>query len=249
MEKIRVTFWNEFRHEKKNPVAMEYYPNGIHAFVKDFVESSCDDIEVTLTALDDENYGITDELLDNTDVLIWWAHTTHKELPDELAIKIRDRVMAGGMGFIALHSSHRSKPFGFIVGTNGNLSWGRNQREIMWNMMPSHPIAEGIPNHFIIEKEELYAEPFYVPQPDELVFSGWYEDGYIFRSGLCYYRGIGKIFYFQPGHETCKSFYNPYVQRIIINAIRWASPAKVGFKVTNDCPRLRTAPKDEFDAE
>lgn len=249
MKKIRVTFWNEFRHEKKKAKAKEYYPNGIHAFVKEFVEATCDDVEVTLAALDDENNGLPDELLNNTDVLIWWGHTAHNEVPEELAVKVRNRVIAGGMGFIALHSAHKSKPFRYIVGTNGNLSWGRDQREIMWNMMPSHPIAAGIPDHFLIDSEELYAEPFFVPQPDALVFGGWFEDGYIFKSGMCYYRGIGKVFYFQPGHETCRSFYNPYVQRIIINAIRWATPASIGFEVEDKCPHLLTAVTNEFDAE
>ena len=249
MKKIKVTFWNEFRHEKRKPKAMELYPEGIHAFVKKFLEADYDDIEVTLAALDDENHGITDELLDNTDVLIWWAHTTHNEIPDELAAKIRDRVFINGMGFIGLHSAHKSKPFMWLVGGTGNLSWGRNQKEIIWNLLPSHPIAAGIPDHFLIESEELYAEPFYVPQPDELVFGSWFEDGHIFRSGLCYHRGAGKVFYFQPGHETCASFYNPYVQKIIANAIHWARPNGFGYKIENLCPHLLTPVTDEFNAE
>ena len=248
MNTIRVTFWHEFRHEKKKAAARKFYPDGIHAFVKGFLEEQCDDIKVTLAALDDEYQGLPDELLNNTDVLIWWGHTAHAEVNDELVAKIRDRVFAGGMGFIALHSAHKSKPFREIVGTSGNLSWGRNQKEIMWNLLPSHPIAAGIPDHFLIESEELYAEPFYIPQPDAQIFGSWFEDGYIFRSGLCYYRGAGKVFYFQPGHETCASFYNPYVQKIIRNAIYWATPNDFGYEITNKCPHLLSAVKDEFDA-
>ncbi len=232
---IRVTIWNEFRHEKTNEEAKALYPNGLHATIGEFLSKN-DDIEVTLAALDDEYQGLPDEVLNNTDVLIWWGHMAHKEVDDALVTKIQRRVYMGKMGFIGLHSAHHSKPFRAIVGTMGNLTWGRNQREIMWNMLPTHPIAAGIPEKFFIESEELYAEPFFVPQPNELIFGGWYEDGYIFRSGMTYLRDAGKIFYFQPGHETCPSFHNPYVQRIITNAVYWAAPITPGYAYKDHCP-------------
>ena len=166
---------------------------------------------------------------------MWWGHAAHKEVNDELVEKIRQRVYTGKMSFIALHSGHHSKPFKAIVGTNGNLSWGREQKEIMWTLMPSHPIAAGIPDHILLECEELYAEPFYIPQPDELVFGAWFEDGYLFRAGACFHRGAGKVFYFQPGHETCRSFHNPHVLRVIENAIRWARPTERGFEIPSAC--------------
>ena len=153
------------------------------------------------------------------------------------------------MGFIALHSGHHSKPFKAIVGTNGNLSWGRDQKEIMWNLLPAHPIAAGIPDHFIIEKEELYCEPFYIPQPDELVFGAWYEDGFIFRAGCCFFRGAGKVFYFQPGHESCRSFHNEYVQRIITNAVYWAKPNDIVYPIENKCPHVQYKVTDEFNTQ
>jgi trehalose utilization protein len=165
---------------------------------------------------------------------------------DALVEKIRNRVYLGKMGFVALHSAHHSKPFKAIVGTNGNLSWGRNQKEIMWNMMPSHEIAAGIPDHFLLAEEELYSEPFYIPQTDALVFGAWLEDGHIMRAGACFHRGAGKVFYFQPGHETCKSFYNPYVQRVITNAVRWAAPNQIVYAINNDCPHILKKTVDEF---
>lgn len=238
MKKIRVTIWNEFRHEKKKPEVAALYPDGLHAKIAEFL-GECDDIETTLAALDDPNQGLPDVVLDNTDVLIWWGHVAHNEVNDELVEKIRTRVYTGKMGFIALHSGHKSKPFMRLVGTNGNLSWGRNQKEVVWNLLPSSPIAAGIPDHFIIEEEELYSEPFYIPQPDALVFGSWFEDGNIFRSGACFLRGAGKIFYFQPGHETCKSFYNPYVQRIIKNAVHWAVPNEIGYELEDTCPHIK----------
>lgn len=245
MNKIRVTVWNEFRHEKKAGAAKELYPNGIHAKVKEFLDE-CDDLEVRLAALDDPDNGLPPEVLDNTDVLVWWGHTAHNAVPDELADKIRDRVYEGKMGFVAMHSAHKSKPFMRIVGTNGNLSWGRNQKEIVWNLCPASPIAAGIPDHFVLEEEELYAEPFYIPQPDKLIFGSWFEDGYMFRSGACFVRGAGKVFYFQPGHETCRSFYNPYVQQILKNGVHWVAPNRTGYEIPADCPHVLDKVTDEF---
>ncbi len=245
--KIRVVVWNEFRHEKTHAIVKSIYPDGIHNVIKSFLDEN-DDMEVTLAALDDPCQGLPDELLENTDVLVWWGHMAHREVDDALVAKIRDRVYQGKMGFVPLHSAHKSKPFMSIVGTSGNLSWGRNQKEIMWTLMPQHPIAAGIPDHFIIEQEELYCEPFYIPQPDALVFGSWYEDGYIFRAGACFLRGAGKVFYFQPGHETCRSFFNPYVRKIITNGVRWAAPAQFGYEIPAGCPRILTKATDEFNA-
>lgn len=229
---INVTVWNEFKHERNDSRVAEIYPGGIHEAIRSFLQS--DDINVTCVTLDMENNGITDELLDKTDVLIWWGHMAHGEVLDEVAYKIRDRVYAG-MGFIALHSAHHSKPFKFTVGTTGNLSWGRDQRAVVWNVNPTHPIAEGIPAHFELF-EEMYGEPFYIPKPDDLIFTTWYEDGNIFRGGATFTRGLGKIFYFHPGHEFCRSFYDSNVQRIIKNAINWCVPVQRqdGF-VINGC--------------
>lgn len=244
-KQINVVIWNEFRHEKRDPAVAQIYPDGIHACIRDFLKED-DNLNITLAALDDPDQGISDELLNKTDVLFWWGHMAHGEVDDKLVEKIRNRVYAGKMGLIVLHSGHHSKVFRSIVGATGNLSWGRDQKEVVWNLMPQHPIAAGIPDHFILKSEELYAEPFYIPQPDQLVFGGWYEDGHIFRSGCCFFRGVGKIFYFQPGHEYCRSFYNPYVQRIIRNAVEWVKPADVGYEIPAGAPQITTKIVDEF---
>lgn len=247
MKKIRVTVWNEFRHEKNEPPVKAIYPDGLHAVIKEFLDKT-GEMEVTLAALDDPCQGLPDSLLDNTDVLIWWGHMAHHEVSDELVGKIQKRVYMGKMGFIALHSAHHSKPFKAIVGTNGNLSWGRDQKEVVWNLMPSHPISAGIPDHFTLDCEELYCEPFYIPQPDQLVFGGWYEDGYIFRSGCCFLRGAGKVFYFQPGHEFCNSLHNEYVQKIITNAVYWAKPNDIVYDIPDGCPEVTSKITDEFNS-
>ena len=245
LKQINVVIWNEFRHEKKEPAVAQIYPEGIHACIRDFLKED-DNLNITLAALDDPYQGLPDDLLNNTDVLFWWGHMSHGEVDDRLVEKIRNRVYEGKMGLIVLHSGHHSKVFKSIIGATGNLSWGRDQKEIIWNIMPQHPIAAGIPDHFILQSEELYAEPFYIPQPDQLVFGGWYEDGHIFRSGCCFFRGVGKIFYFQPGHEYCRSFYNPYVQRIIKNAVQWVKPADVGYEIPAGAPQITSKIIDEF---
>lgn len=136
--KIKVTVWNEFRHEKTLDGARDIYPDGIHACIKSFLdEAGC---EVRLAALDDPDQGLPDSVLNDTDVLIWWGHMAHEEVDDGLVERIKNRVFNYGMGFIGLHSSHMSKPFRAIVGTSGNLLWGDEQKEIVWNIMPSTPL-------------------------------------------------------------------------------------------------------------
>ena len=239
MKKIKVTVWNEYTLEKTETEAMSIYPGGLHKTIAKFL-GECDDLEITLATLEDPCQGLPDEVLNDTDVLVWWGHVSHQLVDDGLVERILDRVYSGKMGFVALHSAHASKPFARIVGTNGVLSWGRNQKEVVWNLMPAHPITAGIPDHFILESDELYSEPFYIPQPDALIFGSWFEDGHIFRSGACFIRGAGKVFYFQPGHETCPSFHNPYVQKIIKNAVHWAVPNDFGFDIPTDFPEIKT---------
>ena len=236
---IRVTVWNEFYHEKTNEQVKALYPNGIHATVKEFLDIDSE-LEVRLAALDDPDQGLPDEVLCSTDVLVWWGHMRHGLVDDALVERIRQRVYAG-MGFVALHSAHHSKPFKAILGTTGNLTWGREQKAIVWNLMPNHPIAEGIPAHFELF-EEMYGEPFFIPKPDDLIFGTWYEDGNIFRGGCTYTRGLGKIFYFHPGHEICASFHNPIVQKIIRQGVRWAAPASFTEEMKNECIHQIEAP-------
>ena len=220
---ISVTIYNEFCHEKFDENVRKLYPDGIHNAIAKFLGEN-DDITVRTVTLDDEECGLTDGVIDSTDVLIWWGHLRHGDVPDSVAERVKNAVLKG-MGFIALHSAHHSKPFRLLMGTTCNLSWREDgDLERVWVTAPSHPIAQGIDTYFEIEEEETYSEPFAIPQPDELVFVGWYEGGEVFRSGCCYVRENGRVFYFQPGHETCPTFHNKSVQRVITNAVRWAAP-------------------------
>ncbi len=245
MEKLRVTVWNEFYHEKQDAAVRALYPDGLHGAIGKFL-SRDENLEITYATLDDPDQGLPDEVLSNTDVLIWWGHMKHHLVDDALVARIQKRIYLGQMGLVALHSAHHSKVFRAVVGTSGNLSWGRNQKEIVWNLNPTHPIAAGISSHFCLDDEELYAEPFYIAEPDEVVFTSWFEDGFILRSGVVFRRSAGKIFYFQPGHETCPSFYNENVQKIIHNAVYYVRPVKTGYPVEDAAPHWQFKATDEF---
>ena len=231
---LRVTIWNEYAHEKTDERVREVYPGGIHNAIADFLKS--DDIEVRTATLDDEECGLTEEVLKNTDVLIWWGHMNHHMVPDEVAARVRDEVLKG-MGFIGLHSAHHSKPFKMLMGTSCNLSWREDgDMERIWTINPAHPIAQGIGRYFELPHVETYAEPFGIPEPDEVIFMGWYDGGEVFRSGCTFHRENGRIFYFQPGHETFPIFYDENVQTIIRNAVYWAKPILRLEKL--ECPHI-----------
>ena len=219
---IKVTVWHEYAHEKIDENVRKIYPDGMHIAIKNFLK---DDFEVRTATLDDEECGLTKEVLDNTDVLIWWGHMAHGKVPDDVVDRVYDAVLSG-MGLIVLHSGHHSKIFKKLMGTPCNLSWREDgDMERIWVVNPAHPIAKGLDSYFEIEHEEMYGEPFRIPEPDETVFIGWYEGGEVFRSGVTYHRGNGKIFYFQPGHESYPTYYNKNVQIVIKNAVNWAAPS------------------------
>lgn len=232
---INVTIYNEYLHEVESAEIAAVYPNGIHNCIADFLGKN-DDIQVktvTLTTVEE----LTDDVLKNTDVLLWWGHMAHERVPDEISERIYNQVMCG-MGFIALHSAHFSKPFRRLMGTTCSLCWREGDRERLWNIMPSHPITQGIGNYVEIPAEEMYGERFDIPAPDELVFMGWFKGGEVFRSGCTWYRGLGKVFYFQPGHESNPTYYIPEIQRIITNAVRWAAPL---YRLPQiDCPHVES---------
>jgi trehalose utilization protein len=222
---IRVTVWNEYRHEKSHAVIGALYPAGIHGAVAGAIRENLGSAaEVRTATLDEPHHGLTDEVLATTDVLTWWGHRVHGEVADEIAQKVCDRVLAG-MGILFLHSAHHSKPFRKLMGTSGNLKWREaGELERVWCVNPAHEIADGLSDHFDIPHEGMYGEHFDIPAPDELVFISWFEGGNVFRSGCAWTRGKGKIFYFRPGHESFPTYHHPQVRRVIANAVKWAAP-------------------------
>ena len=220
-----VTVWNEYRHEKQDEEIAAVYPNGIHEVLAGALKAD-PEFNVMTATLDEPEHGLSDEVLNKTDVLIWWGHKAHGEVRDEIVEKVCKRVLCG-MGLIALHSAHLSKVFVKLMGTSCTLKWREiGEKERLWVIEPSHPIAEGLGEYVELEHEEMYGERFDIPAPDTLVFAGWFKGGELFRSGCCYHRGYGKVFYFQPGHESYPNYYNKEIQLIIKNAVRWAKSVK-----------------------
>jgi len=231
---IKVLIYNEFYHEQEpGHKAGVVYPDGIHSVIKAFLEKNDD---ITADAVTLETVGtITKEKLAETDVLIWWGHCKHGDVPDDVAANVQEAVL-NGMGAIFLHSAHKSKPFMKLMGTDCSLTWRESDdMERVWVSAPYHPIAQGLDRYFELPGDETYGEPFGIPTPDEIVFIGWYTGGEVFRSGCTWQRGSGKVFYFQPGHETYPTYKNETIAKIITNAVRWANPT---YRRTDcmDCP-------------
>lgn len=232
---IRVTVWSEFRHEKKNPKVAALYPQGMHQTIADALGKHAD-FAVRTATLDEPEHGLTDAVLDQTDVLTWWGHMAHGDVSDAVVAKVRTRVLEG-MGLIVLHSAHYSKIFKSLMGDTCSLTWREaTDKERLWVVAPSHPIAQGIGPYFEIPAEEMYGEPFGIPTPDELIFISWFTGGEVFRSGATWRRGNGNIFYFRPGHETYPTYHHPQVQLVIANGVRWAHS---GIRIKDQAPNVK----------
>ena len=229
---INVTVWGEFRHEKKNPKVAAIYPQGMHETIAGFLRRS-PDLQVRTATLDEPEHGLTESVLEHTDVLLWWGHLAHHEVADSVVARVQRRVLEG-MGLVVLHSGHHSKIFRALMGTVCSLKWrDATDKERLWNVCPSHPITQGVGDYFEIPAEEMYGEPFGIPTPDELLFISWFTGGEVFRSGATWQRGHGRIFYFRPGHETYPTYHLPPVQLVITNSVRWARPT---VRISDQCP-------------
>ena len=231
MKKINVTVWDE----AEGPIGP--YPNGIYSAIADFLVKSGQFGHVRTAILPQPQHGLTDDVLADTDVLIWWGHCHHGKVDDAIVAKVHARVL-DGMGLLVLHSGHASKIFAKLMGTKtGNLRWRESDDfERVWKIESNHPITQGIPEYFDIPETEMYGERFEIPAPDELLFISWYNGGEVFRSGCTFRRGRGKIFYFSPGHETFPIYYMPEVQQIIVNGVKWAAPLPYETVVTGHVP-------------
>ena len=215
------------------------HPEGIHGTLRALLEAQ-PDMRVRVATLDMPECGLTEEVLADTDVLLWWAHIAHERVPDEVAARVQRHVLQG-MGFLPLHSAHLCKPLCLLLGTSCTLQWREGDFCRVWTLSPAHPIAAGLPESFELPEEEMYGEFFDIPQPDELVFASWYRGGELFRSGCVFRRGYGRIFYFQPGHETNASYLNPNVRRVLLNAVRWLAPQRRVGKL--ECPHAAISPE------
>jgi trehalose utilization protein len=224
---MRITVWNENAHETRGDEdVLAHYPQGIHAAIADGLRSSfAAEGDVIRTAvLQQPEHGLTEEVLADTDVLLWWGHIAHAQVADEVVERVHRHVLAG-MGLLVLHSGHYSKIFQRLLGSTASLLWrNEGERELVWTIDHTHPITEGLPDPIVIARQEMYGEPFDVPVPDELVFVSSFAGGEVFRSGVTYTRGLGRIFYFSPGDQEYPVYHQPEIQRVLANGVRWAAP-------------------------
>lgn len=242
MNPIRVVVWGENVHEHKNPKVAAVYPEGMHHAIAAGIRENSSAAEVTTATLQEADHGLTAERLAATDVLVWWGHMAHDKVEDRVVDRVQQRVLEG-MGLIVLHSGHFAKIFKRMLGTSCALTWREaDEKERLWVCNPGHPIARGIDKYFELPREEMYGEPFGIPSPDEQVFISWFEGGEVFRSGCCWHRGNGKIFYFRPGHETYPTYHDKNVRRVIANAVEWARPQGQWAGVAQ-CPNVKTPPE------
>ena len=229
----RVTVWNEFRHEKTNAKVQEIYPDGMHETIASHLRKSAD-LDVRTATLDQPEHALSKSVVDSTDVFIWWGHVAHKDVADAVVDRVWHRVLDGA-GLVCLHSGHMSKIFIKLMGTTCNLKWReeQNERETLWVTRPGHPCVQGIDDYFVLPREEMYGEFFDIPEPEQTVLISSFGGGEVFRSGCCWTRGAGRVFYFRPGHETFPTYHDRNVLRVIENGVRWAAPQRkveaVGF--------------------
>jgi trehalose utilization protein len=220
---LRVTVWGENVHEQREPEVAARYPSGMHGAIAEGIEANLGDgVRVRTATLGDPEHGLTEEVLADTDVLTWWGHAAHADVADEVVERVHRHVLSG-MGLVVLHSGHWSKIFTKLMGTTCTLRWrSAHDRELVWTVDPTHPIARGIPHPMVIPEDEMYGEFFDIPAPDELVFLSTFSGGEVFRSGCTFRRGHGKIFYFRPGDQEYPVYHHEGVRRVISNAVEWA---------------------------
>lgn len=222
---LRVTVWNEGRHETREEHVAKLYPDGIHGAIAEGLDNILGPtVQVRTATLDEPEHGLTEQVLQDTDVLTWWGHAAHGEVDDAIVDRVHQQVLAG-MGLVVLHSGHWSKIFQKLMGTTCTLRWRSvGERELVWTVNPTHPIAQGVPHPIVIDAQEMYGEYFDIPQPEELVFVSSFTGGEVFRSGCTFRRGNGRIFYFSPGDQEYPVYHHPDVRRVIANGVRWAAP-------------------------
>ncbi len=241
---VRVLVWDEAPSHAPKSV----YPKSLNGAIADGLNADgAGRIVATTANLDDPNQGITDEALANIDVLIWWGHARHGEVTDETAAKVV-KAVHNGVGFLPLHSAHYSKTFRGILGATGHLKGGWREAENPADSeeirvcAPKHPICRGV-SDFTLPAEEMYGAPFDVPPALVVLFQSYFPlGGEYFPSfaltvgegidpaftsgpggGKGQGEGVGRVFYFRPGHETYPTYFDTNVRKVIHNGVLWCA--------------------------
>ncbi len=243
MRPIRSLVWGENHHEKHDASVRALYPDTMHGTIAAALARSLGErVSVSTATLDDPEHGLAEETLAATDVLLWWGHARHDAVADEVVDRVHRHVLSG-MGLIVLHSAHFSKIFIKLMGTTCSLRWrAGSDRELVWTVSPAHPIAEGVPQPIVLPQQEMYGEHFDVPAPDDLIFVSGFSGGEVFRSGMTFTRGHGRVFYFSPGDQEYPVYHDEHVQRVIANGVRWAHQDR-----ERQLPRLSMHREGEFE--
>ncbi|MDE2747367.1 MAG: ThuA domain-containing protein [Chloroflexota bacterium] len=198
------------------------YPDGIHEAIAAPLREQGFSVQTAI--LDEPEHGLTETALDETDVIIWWGHMVHDKVDDMIAERVYKRIVDGGMGFIALHWGAGSKVFRKLMDATCSVTpLVSGTPERLWVIEPAHPIAHGLEASFLVPQTEIYGEPFDIPAPDTIVFISSWPSGEVCRSGCCFQRGRGRVFFFRPGHETYPIYYQSEVQQVIANSVAWAA--------------------------
>ena len=268
---VKVVVWDE-RQPSQRPAYADFLGGAVAGHLK-----SRPGLSVRSVGLDDPGRGLTDEVLGDARVLVWWGHARQDEVAPEVGRKVVGRVKAGTLALLALHSAHWSTPFVEAMNERARLdaakaSPGAEVRDVpppkrytlpnyetrltpyalerrfpdgaktldlhlplcvfpayrndgkpsfVRVLKPAHPIAEGLPATFEIPREEMYDEPFHVPEPDEVILEERWATGEWFRSGMLWKLGAGHVFYFRPGHETYPTYTQAEPLRVVANAVAW----------------------------
>ncbi|SFR93056.1 Trehalose utilization protein [Microbacterium sp. cf046] len=243
-EPLRITVWNENVHEREQPEIAELYPDGIHGAIINGVQQLLPDASMTAATLEQPEHGLSEATLAETDVLFWWGHRAHDAVDGAIVDRVAQHVLSG-MGLVVLHSGHFSRIFIRLMGTTCSLRWRNDgDRETVWSVAPGHPITVGVPDPLVLPEHETYGEFFDVPPPDELVFISSFSGGEVFRSGLTYRRGLGRIFYFSPGDQNYPIYHRADIHRVLANAAEWAKP-----RVERALPQVSNRPRGWFQDE
>lgn len=226
MDKIRVTVWSEGIDAELEPRAIALYPDDINTYLAGFLKGNAD-FEVRCRDISQPENGMGQDIIDGTDVLLWWSHLYDDQVSDEVVDRIVDAVLDGKMNLALLHAGIHSKIGTKLLGKNSTTGKYREvgEMERMWVIDRGHPVVAGLEKEYLeFPDSEMYGEPYGMPTPDEIVFISWFEGGEVLRSGVSWHKGAGRVFYLAPGHEEFPVYANPELQKVMANMIRWLRP-------------------------
>jgi trehalose utilization protein len=215
--KVRVLLWSEQTEPR------DVYPTGISGALADHLNQH-KEFEAKTAKLDDPDAGVGEAALAETDVLVWFGHKKHGAVPDDAVERVVKHIRERGMGFVGLHSTHFAKPLKKALNDTGAWSSYKNfgQPEQMWVVLPKHPIAKGLKD-FTIPKEEIYTEPFEVPEPEAVIVEGTWPSGHRNRECMVWTLDKGRFVYIRAGHEDYPIYFMPEMQTLVRNGVLWAA--------------------------